>query len=394
MKFEELGIDSQILESIKEIGFEEPTKVQEKSIPKVIEGKDVIVQSATGSGKTFAFGSGIIQNINKGEGIQALILAPTRELANQINSDLNDYSKNRNLKVYPIYGGVSYGPQKEAFKDSDIIVGTPGRILDHLRQGTLKLDKVKHAVLDEADRMLDMGFLDDVTSILKQCPKERQTLLFSATIPPEIEELSKKFMDDPENINNSSYVDPSKLPQVYYDTPGKLKFSLLLHLLEKEKSGLVMVFCNSRKMTDLVAKGLNKHKIDAIGIHGGLSQAKRDQVMEKFNSNKALVLVCTDVAARGLDIPEVSHIYNYDIPNESKQYVHRIGRTARAGKSGMVVNILSERDHENFQRVLSDYDFNIELRKRPYLKMAELPREDNQKKNKKGFRNKRAKRRS
>jgi ATP-dependent RNA helicase DeaD len=237
----------------------------------------------------------------------------------------------------------------------------------------IDFSKVKHLVLDEADRMLDMGFLDDVRRIMSQCPKEKQTLLFSATISQDIRDLSRKFMIDPINISATPLVDPSKLKQVYYQVAGPLKFSLLHHLLsENRKSGLVMIFCNSRQMVDTVAKNLNKNGIAAMGIHGGLSQNRRSNTVSGFNDGKITALVCTDVAARGLDIPGVSHIYNYDIPNDTKNYVHRIGRTARAGKDGLVINLLSQRDHENFGKVIYDNkELNIKRVETPQIKKIE-----------------------
>ncbi|MCA9478603.1 MAG: DEAD/DEAH box helicase [Nanoarchaeota archaeon] len=374
--FNELGIDKEILVSLDRLGFTTPTEIQRKAIPLVLEGKDMIAGSATGSGKTLAFGLGILQKIHKGAGIQALILTPTRELADQILKSLKDVSKERKLVMTSVYGGVSINPQIKILKSADIVVGTPGRILDHLSQGTIDLSAVKHVILDEADRMLDMGFLDDVTKIISQCPKkERQMLLFSATLPPEVARLSKRFMDDPVKVDAVKHVDPRKLNQVYYDVTGPLKFSLLAHLLKKEDTGLVMVFCNSRQYTDTVANNLNKVGIEAMAIHGGLTQQKRTQVLSKFNTKTTFVLVCTDVAARGLDIPGVSHVYNYDIPQDSKQYIHRIGRTARAGKSGEVINLISSRDYDYFDRVLRDNDLTIKKMERPYLEKLDLPQE-------------------
>jgi len=367
-KFRQLGIDEDILSSLDELGFTQPTEVQQKTIPLVIAGKDIIAGSATGSGKTLAFGSGIIQNVKQGAGVQALILAPTRELAEQISDSLKVFANRKRLSIISIYGGVSLNPQFSALERADIVVGTPGRILDHLQRGTINLSKVKHLVLDEADRMLDMGFLDDVRRIMSQCPMEKQSLLFSATISQDIRDLSRKFMKDPVNISATPQVDPTKLKQVYYQVAGPLKFSLLLHLLKEERSsGLVMIFCNSRHMVDTVAKNLKKNHVDAVGIHGGLSQNRRSNNVTDFNSGKITALVCTDVAARGLDIPGVSHVYNYDIPNDTKNYVHRIGRTARAGKDGLVINLLSQRDHENFGKVIYD---NREL----VIKKVETPK--------------------
>ncbi|MFW6014781.1 MAG: DEAD/DEAH box helicase [Candidatus Nanoarchaeia archaeon] len=371
MKFKELELTDQLLKCIDKQGFTEPTEIQEKTIPHILEGKDVIAESATGSGKTLAFGAGMIPNITKGKGIQGLVLTPTRELAEQVKSALEEYSRNQ-LKVTAIYGGVSMEPQYHNLKKADIVVGTPGRLLDHLQRRTINLSRVSQLVLDEADRMLDMGFLEDVEKIMSQCPQKKQTMFFSATIPPEIMNLSKKFMESPELVRVDNYVDPKKLSQFYYDVPSGLKFSLLVHLIREEEDGLVMVFCNSRRSVDFVAEGLQQVGIDALGIHGGLTQQRRSHIMEKFNSKSKLVLVCTDVAARGLDVPNVSHVYNYDIPNDSKQYIHRIGRTARAGKSGKAINLLSERDHDNFGKILNEFDVNIEKLDKPYVNRLEM----------------------
>ncbi|MBW2984012.1 DEAD/DEAH box helicase [Candidatus Woesearchaeota archaeon] len=371
-RFRRLGILENILKVIKEENFEKPSEIQEKSIPLILAGKDVIGGSATGSGKTLAFGSGIIQKTERRRGIQAVILTPTRELAEQIKKALKKFSKHKGLEVIAIYGGVSINPQFHKLRDADVVVGTPGRMLDHLQRGTIDLRNVKILVLDEADRMLDMGFIEDVEKIISQCPKERQTMLFSATIPPELAELSRKYMKDPVKVSAESYVDPKKLKQVYYDVQDNLKFSLLVHLLKHEKAALVMVFCNSRKTVDFVSNNLRTNGVDAQAIHGGFSQSQRDRAMKEFHSKNAHVLVCTDVAARGLDIKGVSHVYNYDSPKESKQYIHRIGRTARAGKEGIAINLIGGRDHENFSRVLRDYDVQIPKEQTPYIERVHI----------------------
>ncbi|MBM3232814.1 DEAD/DEAH box helicase [Candidatus Pacearchaeota archaeon] len=358
--FKKLGLSEEIIKALAEAKFENPTEIQEKAIPLSLQGKDIIGSAATGSGKTLAFGSQIIQNLQRKQGVQALIMTPTRELAEQVGKNLRAFSKHHPLNIVMVYGGVSIGPQVSAIEHADVIVGTPGRILDHLTQGTLSLRKIKILVLDEADRMLDMGFIEDVDKIISQCPKERQTMLFSATISPDIEHLTKKYLKNPVNISVETYVDPSLLKQVYYDVPKEQKFSLLVHLLKKEEAGLVMVFCNTRRNTDIVARNLNENEIDAMPIHGGLSQQKRNSILERFHGGKVCVLVCTDVAARGLDIKGVSHVYNYDSPPNSKEYVHRIGRTARAGKEGIAISLVSQRDYENFRNVLRNSDLKIE----------------------------------
>jgi superfamily II DNA/RNA helicase len=371
-KFRELKLDEKILKSLKELKITEPSEIQAKAIPFVLEGRDVLGSSATGSGKTLAFGSGLIEKVKEGKGIQALVLTPTRELAKQITSNLRKFSKYYDLSITEIYGGVRFDPQVRALKKAEVVVGTPGRILDHIQRKTIDLSKVNFLVLDEADRMLEMGFIEDVTKIIKNCPKERQTLLFSATIPMDIEDLSKDYMKNPEFVSAVSQVDPTKLNQIFYDVQPNLKFSLLVHLLKKEKSGLVMVFCNTRRNVDIVTKALKDNDIDVLALHGGLTQNKRGNIMKAFHSNKAHVLVCTDVAARGLDIKDVSHVYNYDSPKTTIEYIHRIGRTARAGEEGKAISIVAQRDYENFRNVCDDESLTIKKESVPLLKVLDV----------------------
>lgn len=366
-KFSDLGLDNDILAVLKEKGFKEPTEIQKKTIPLTLIGRDIIGGSATGSGKTLAFASSIIQNLRPNHLIQALILTPTRELAEQVADSFKLFSKYKKIKVQTIYGGVNIEPQIKGIKIADIVIGTPGRILDHLERKTLSLKNIKYLVLDEADRMFDMGFQYDVEKIISFCPKERQTMLFSATISPEIDYLAKKHTKKPVEITVESYIEPSKLKQIYYDIENHLKFSLLVHLLKNEKSKLVMVFCSSRRNVDFVVKNLQKVGIYSSPLHGGMSQNKRTKMLENFHKNKVDVLVCTDVAARGLDIPEISHVYNYDLPRTSDDYIHRIGRTARAGKDGIAISLLSDRDYENFQRIEKNEKLKIECAKTPYV---------------------------
>jgi len=371
-KFEKLGLSQELIKALADSGFKEPTEIQEKTIPLALAGKDLIGGSATGSGKTLAFGASIIDKLERRKGVQALIITPTRELAEQIGRALFNFSKYKPLMITMVYGGVAIGPQVYELERADVVVGTPGRLLDHLERGTLKLRNVKTLILDEADRMLDMGFIEDVSKIISLCPKERQTFLFSATITPDIGFMAKKYMRNPVEVNVESYVDPSKLKQEYYDVPHEMKFSLLVHLLQHERKGLVMVFCNTRHNTDFVAKNLQNNGIDAVAIHGGLTQARRNKIMEYFHQGKVFVLVCTDVAARGLDIKGVSHVYNYDLPATSKEYVHRIGRTARAGKEGCAVSLVANRDYENFRSVLRNPDLQIENKPLPDVKPVSI----------------------
>ncbi len=357
--FKQLGIGEDLLRSIKELNFENPSEIQEKTIPMILQGRDVIGKSATGSGKTLAFGAGIIEKVKKGKGIQALILTPTRELAEQDTQSLKKFAKNHDLKILDIYGGVSITRQIHEIRYSEIIVGTPGRILDHLERRTLNLSNISILVLDEADRMVDMGFLPDVEKIMKRCPQNKQTLLFSATISPDIDYMAHKYMKDPEYVSVKSYIESEKLKQHYYDVSPHEKFSLLVHLLKSDKSELVMVFCNTRRNADIVAQNLNRLGLKATAIHGGRTQSKRNNIMEQFHKGHIQILVCTDVAARGLDIKNVSHIYNYDIPKNSTDYIHRIGRTARAGNEGEAISLVTNRDYENFGKVNLDKSLKI-----------------------------------
>ncbi len=368
-KFEELNLDEQLMKAINRLGFTEPTKIQKDSIPLILDGKDVIGESATGSGKTLAFGAGIIKECTPGEGVQAIVLVPTRELAEQVKDEIIKLSYGKQIGILAIYGGVSINPQIDGLRKSEVVIATPGRLLDHMERRTIDTSKVKLFVLDEADRMVDMGFIDDVERIISACPRDRQTLLFSATMYESTEHIARKYMKNPTKVQATKMVDPTKLRQTYYDVPANLKKELLINLLKKEKSDLVMVFCNTRRMTDIVVDVLKANGVKAVGIHGGLNQPKRLKTIEMFHQGKFSVLVCTDVAARGLDIKDVTHIYNYDVPSEPGDYVHRIGRTARAGEDGLVINLISYRDYDNFSRLVNTHrDYDIQKEERPFLK--------------------------
>lgn len=359
-EFEELGLTKELLNVLEEMNFKTPSEIQKKTIPLILEGKDVIGNAATGSGKTLAFAAGIIAHCVPGQGVQALVLTPTRELAEQITKVTKNFSKKSGLRIQDVYGGVNIERQISGVRVADVIVGTPGRLLDHLQRKTFSLSALKILVLDEADRMVDMGFAPDVEKIISQCPEERQTLLFSATTSADVDHIAKKHMKNPEEVIVETYVDKSLLKQVYYDVPNHLKFSLLVHLLKAEKSNIVMVFCNTRRNVDLIASNLKRYKLHAHAIHGGLEQNKRSRIMEQFHKGEANILICTDVAARGLDIKGVSHVYNYDSPKTSDEYIHRIGRTARAGNKGMAISIVSNRDYDNFRSVMQDDSLDIE----------------------------------
>lgn len=354
MKIEELNLNPNILKALKDLGFTEPTEIQEKCIPLISQGKDIFGQSSTGSGKTAAFGLPILNKIEQGKGLQCLILTPTRELCVQVTEAIRSFSKHMGFRINSIYGGVGIEHQIEVLRKADLVVGTPGRVLDHLKRKTINLGHVKYFVLDEADKMFEMGFIDDVEDIMHHIPKERQTLLFSATLPPTVMHVVNRHLRNPVTIKGHMHVDRSKLKQVYYDIKNNEKFSLLVYLIKKNPTGLAIAFCGTRREVDVLSRNLSAQSIKAIPIHGGLTQNRRSNAIEVLKGNDNAVLVATDVAARGLDIKNVSHVYNYDVPKTSEEYIHRIGRTARAGMEGQAVTLLTERDHDNFRRVLSD----------------------------------------
>ena len=364
-KFNRLGLTEDVTDVLRELKFKEPTEIQEQTIPLILEGKDIIGIASTGSGKTFAFAAGIIKQTVAGEGVQSLVLAPTRELAEQITKVMRVFAERRKLSIVEVYGGVSINEQIVKIRGADVVIGTPGRILDHLSRETINFSKIKVLVLDEADRMVDMGFLPDVEEIIRHCAKNRQTLMFSATTSTNVTYIAKKYMKDAIHIGVEQYVDASKLKQIYYDTPVYLKFSLLAHFLKQERKGIVMVFCNTRRNVDLLTMNLKKYKIKASAIHGGLEQNRRSKIMEQFHNNEADILICTDVAARGLDIKGVTYVYNYDIPKNSEEYIHRVGRTARAGEKGIAVSLVSEKDYMNFGKVVEDSSLQIENKELP-----------------------------
>jgi ATP-dependent RNA helicase DeaD len=375
MRFEELKVKPNILRNVSGLGFEQLTDIQERSIGKIIDGKDVVGQAETGSGKTLAFALPILDRIEPGNGIQALVLTPTRELCVQVSDVFIELGKNLNVNVTSVYGGVSIENQIKKLHYTDIVVGTPGRILDHLNRGTIDLRKVRFLVLDETDRMLDMGFIDDVEEIIRHVPRKRQTLMFSATLYDILNNIIKKHLHDPVFVYTKTHVDKSKLKQVYYDIHYQnQKFSLLVHLLRNSTPGLALVFCATREESDIVANNLRRQGLNASAIHGGMSQNSREKSLDSLKKQSTDILVATDVAARGLDIKNVSHIYNYDVPKTSKDYIHRIGRTARAGEMGDAVTLLTQRDHENFRRVLKDMSLDINCAQMPHFRRVPFDR--------------------
>ncbi len=390
--FTKLGLSKGLTDVLKQFGFKKPSEIQEKAIPLALAGRDIIGGSATGSGKTLAFASAIIENLKPGKEIRALILTPTRELSEQVAISIRAFSTNKKLNVLAVYGGVNINSQMRKLHTADIIVGTPGRIIDHINRRTLRLDKVEFLVLDEVDRMFDMGFRRDVEKIINECPKQRQTIMVSATISNDVDYLAKKYTKNPVEVSVNSYVDPLKLKQVYYDVPDYQKFSLLVSLLKKENADLVMVFCNTRRNVDFIADNLIRAGIHTKAIHGGIDQKKRIRVLDEFHKKGVGVLVCTDVAARGLDIKGVTHVYNYDVPVEPKDYIHRIGRTARAGKEGKAITILASKDYGNFRTLTMKRDLEITPEKLPEIEMVRVsatPQRKNNFNRRENFREKR-----
>lgn len=344
MKFTELGLNDAILKAIKRSGFEEATPIQAQTIPLALQGHDVIGQAQTGTGKTAAFGLPILQNLDKSKkAIQALIIEPTRELAIQTQEELFRLGRDEHAKVQVVYGGADISRQIRALKQvPEILVGTPGRLLDHLKRRTIKLDDIQTIVLDEADEMLDMGFIQDIESILEYAKNRKQTLLFSATMPKPILRIGEKFMHNPDIIKiKAKELTADLIDQYFVRAKDSEKFDIMTRLIDVQAPDLAVVFGRTKRRVDELTRGLQARGYNAAGIHGDLSQARRMSVLKRFKSGKLDILVATDVAARGLDISGVTHVYNYDIPQDPDSYVHRIGRTGRAGKSGMSVTFVT-----------------------------------------------------
>lgn len=344
MKFNELNLSPELLQSVERAGFEEATPIQEATIPLALAGRDVIGQAQTGTGKTAAFGLPMLEKIDtNNHTLQGLVIAPTRELAIQTQEELYRLGRDKKIRVQAVYGGADIGRQIRGLKDRPhIVVGTPGRMLDHINRHTLKLGTVRTLVLDEADEMLNMGFLEDIEKIISQVPEERQTLLFSATMPPAIKNIGVKFMKNPEHVQiKAKEMTADLIDQYYVRAKDFEKFDVMTRLLDVQTPELAIVFGRTKRRVDELARGLEARGYRAEGIHGDLSQQKRMSVLRAFKSGQLDILVATDVAARGLDISGVTHVYNYDIPQDPESYVHRIGRTGRAGKGGMSVTFVT-----------------------------------------------------
>jgi len=367
-RFDELGLSNEVMKAILKMGFEEPTPIQEMTIPVLMTGKDVIGQAQTGTGKTAAFGIPIVEKVEKNNfNVQALILAPTRELAIQAAEEMNKLGAFKQLHALPVYGGTSIERQIKALKKGvHIVVGTPGRVLDHINRRTLSLKGVRIAVLDEADEMLDMGFLEDITKILAETPKERQTLLFSATMPAGILQISKRYMNSPERLRIASEtMTAPKINQIFYEVRHNEKVEALSRLIDSDDGGRFLIFCHTKKEADEVSSDLRLRGYDAASMHGDFTQQQREAVLKRFKDGKVDVLVATDVAARGLDISDISHVINYSIPQDPESYVHRIGRTGRAGREGIAITFVTPREERQLRLIKSVSKADIKRGKLP-----------------------------
>lgn len=378
--FEEMNLSEEILKAVKDMGFEEATPIQSQSISKVMEGKDIIGQSQTGTGKTAAFGIPCLEMVDPDDKtLQALILSPTRELAIQICEEFRKLLKYKdNIKALPVYGGQPIERQIFALKKGiQVVVGTPGRIMDHMKRRTLKMGNVKLVVLDEADEMLDMGFRDDIEAILSKIPEERQTILFSATMPKEIIELTKKYQNKPEHIKVArKELTVPNIEQIYFEIKERTKLEAASRIIDMYNPDLAIVFCNTKKRVDDLVEQLQGRGYFAEGLHGDMKQIQRDAVMKKFRNGTIEILVATDVAARGIDVDDVDFVINYDLPQDEEYYVHRIGRTGRAGKKGKAFSFVVGREIYKLRDIMKFTKAKIHLGKLPSLSDIEEAKTD------------------
>ncbi|MEX2599520.1 MAG: DEAD/DEAH box helicase [Dehalococcoidia bacterium] len=377
-RFLELGLSSRVLRALDTMGFEEPTPVQERVIPLLLTGRDVIVQAQTGTGKTAAYGIPVVEGVDPLEPqVQALILSPTRELALQVSVHLSQIGQYQGLNVLPVYGGQSYDHQLRALRrGTHIVVATPGRLLDLLNRRALTLDNLRYLVLDEADEMLALGFQEDVERILAQAPAERQTSLFSATMAAGIIRLSASYLRQPERVilSQPKSITSPGVKQSFYVVPRPFKVEALTQLMDMASPQLALVFCATKQMTADLAQELQSRGYRAEALHGDMTQWQRENVMKAIREGRVEVLAATDVAARGLDVPEVSHVFNFDIPQDSDRYVHRIGRTARAGRSGEAITIVTAREVSLLRAIERTVGTGIERKELPGV--AELEERD------------------
>ena len=372
IRYEDSGLDERIIRAVTDMGFENMSPIQEAAIPVMMEGKDIIGQAQTGTGKTAAFGIPLLQRVDPdNKHLQAVVLCPTRELAMQAADDIRDFAKYMSgIKVLAVYGGQDISRQIKALSNGvQIVVGTPGRVMDHMRRHTMKLKSVKVLVLDEADEMLDMGFREDIETILQGMPEERQTALFSATMPKPILDITKKYQNDAEFIKMTPReITVAAIEQAYYRVPQKMKEEVLTRLMDYYNPARSLIFCNTKRMVDQLAESLKGKGYLCDGLHGDLSQNQRDTVMNLFRSGRINILIATDVAARGIDVSGVEAVFNYDIPEDIEYYVHRIGRTGRAGKSGKSFTLVGGREMYKLREIEKICHTKIEERRVPNAK--------------------------
>ncbi len=374
--FSDLNLSQETLKAVADMGFEEATPIQSLAIPEIMKGLDIIGQAHTGTGKTGAFGLPMIEMMDANNlNVQFLVLAPTRELAVQIAEEIKSFAKyKRHISILPVYGGQPIERQIYGLKKgAQIVIGTPGRVIDHIDRGTLKLNNIKMVVLDEADEMLNMGFIEDIEQILQHVPSERQTVFFSATASSQFISLTKRYQKDPKflRVDYENKLAVPKIKQYYYEVKEADKLELLSRIIDINDTKLSMIFCNTKKKVDEVVANLQARGYFADAIHGDMTQSKRDQVMNKFRNNAIEILVATDVAARGLDIDDVEAVFNYDVPQDQEYYVHRIGRTGRAGKSGCSYTFVAGRDVYKLRDIQRYAKMDIERSKIPARKDVE-----------------------
>lgn len=369
--FETLNLSDVTLEVLKQKGYEVPTRIQELTIPAVLEGeKDVVAQAQTGTGKTAAFGIPLIELLReRSKTVQALVLTPTRELAIQVAEEINSLKGWKELSIVPIYGGQSMNLQLRSLrKGVDIVVGTPGRILDHLGGGTLRLDDISYLVLDEADEMLNMGFIDDVRKIMDYTGDQKRTMLFSATMPREVIQIAKKYMGEYDTLKaESKQLTVSQTDQIYFEVSASDKFEALCRIIDIEEEFFGIIFCRTKLESDKIASRLKKRGYDADALHGDLSQSQRERILNKFKKRMLNVLVATDVAARGIDVQNLTHVINYALPQDSKSYVHRIGRTGRAGREGSAITFITPEEYRKLQYIVKETKTDIRKARLPQV---------------------------
>ncbi len=371
IKFDELEINQNILRAIEEMGFEEMSPIQAKAIPIILEGRDVVGQAQTGTGKTAAFGIPLMQKINpKDRSLQAMVLCPTRELAIQVAEEIRKLGAfMHGIKILPVYGGQEISKQIRSLKSGvQIIIGTPGRVMDHMRRKTVNFDGIKMVVLDEADEMLNMGFREDIETILSQVPEERQTVLFSATMPGPILDIARIYQKNAEMIRVvKKELTVPKIEQYYYEVNQKNKEDVLSRLLDMYNPKLSLIFCNTKKQVDELTSALQGRGYFAEGLHGDLKQQQRDRVMNSFRNGRTEILVATDVAARGIDVDDVEAVFNYDVPQDDEYYVHRIGRTGRAGREGRAFTLVVGREAYKLRDIMRYCKTKIKVQPIPSL---------------------------